>query len=83
MIFLLFFIDVRTRGWLLVYSPMPTLMYTLLYLFIVWQGPKVMKNRKPFKLTWALIPYNLAMAFLNGYIAVAVSILFLLFSLIL
>ncbi|CAH2257380.1 jg7582 [Pararge aegeria aegeria] len=28
-----------------------------------------MKNRRPFKLTWLLVPYNLAMAALNGYIA--------------
>lgn len=32
-----------------------------------------MKDRKPFKLTWVLIPYNLAMAVLNCYIAVKVS----------
>lgn len=52
-------------------------MYTLLYLLIVWAGPKVMKKRKAFKLTWALVPYNLAMACLNAYIAIQVSIPFL------
>lgn len=31
-----------------------------------------MVNRKPFRLTWAIIPYNLSMALLNGYIAVQV-----------
>ncbi|XP_076387938.1 very long chain fatty acid elongase 4 isoform X1 [Megachile rotundata] len=62
--------DERTRGWLLVDSPKPTLIYTMLYLLIVWAGPKVMKNRKAFKLTWALVPYNLAMALLNAYIAI-------------
>ncbi|RZC37178.1 elongation of very long chain fatty acids protein 4 [Asbolus verrucosus] len=61
--------DSRTKGWPLVDSPGPTLVYTLIYLFIVWIGPKLMKNRKPFKLTWLLIPYNLAMAALNFYIA--------------
>lgn len=29
-----------------------------------------MKNRRPFKLNWLLVPYNLAMAALNAYIAV-------------
>lgn len=29
-----------------------------------------MKQRHAFKLTWALVPYNLAMAILNGYIAI-------------
>lgn len=62
--------DSRTRGWPLVDSPTPTLFYTVLYLSIVWLGPKLMKQRSAFKLTWALIPYNLAMAVLNGYIAI-------------
>lgn len=66
------FSDERTRGWLLVDSPKPTLLYTMLYLLIVWAGPKVMKKRKAFKLTWALVPYNLAMACLNAYIAIQV-----------
>lgn len=70
---ILTFTDERTRGWLLVDSPKPTLIYTMLYLLIVWAGPKIMKNRKAFKLTWALVPYNLAMALLNAYIAIQVT----------
>lgn len=54
-------------------SPTPTLVYTVIYLAIVWAGPKIMKHRKAFKLTWALVPYNLSMAALNGYIAMQVS----------
>lgn len=50
-------------------SPVPTLAYTALYLAIVWAGPKIMRQKHPFKLTWLLIPYNLAMAALNAYIA--------------
>ncbi|CAH0552724.1 unnamed protein product [Brassicogethes aeneus] len=61
--------DSRTRGWMFVDSPAPTILYTLLYLFLVWLGPRLMKNRKPFKLGYILIPYNLYMAALNGYIA--------------
>jgi len=53
-------------------SPIPTFLYTILYLIIVFTGPKLMKHRKPFKLTWALVPYNLSMALLNLYIAVEV-----------
>jgi len=44
----------------------------MLYLFIVWAGPKIMKKRRAFKLTWALVPYNFAMAGLNAYIAIEV-----------
>ncbi|XP_049764849.1 elongation of very long chain fatty acids protein 4-like isoform X1 [Schistocerca cancellata] len=61
--------DHRTRGWPLVDSPIPTIIYTALYLLIVWIGPRLMRNRKPFNLRWALVPYNLAMAALNFYIA--------------
>ncbi|XP_065348014.1 very long chain fatty acid elongase 4-like isoform X1 [Cloeon dipterum] len=61
--------DERTRGWLLVDTPWPTILYTAVYLAIVWTGPKLMRDRKPFALTWALIPYNFAMAALNAFIA--------------
>lgn len=50
-------------------SPVPTLLFTALYLFLVWIGPKYMEKRNPFKLTPLLVPYNMAMAVLNGYIA--------------
>ena len=66
--------DKRSKGWPLVDSPVPTLVYTLIYLSIVWAGPKIMKNKKPLKLTWLLMPYNLFMALLNGYIAVELFI---------
>ncbi|XP_057341390.1 elongation of very long chain fatty acids protein 4-like [Microplitis mediator] len=62
--------DERTKGWLLVDSPVPTLFFTVIYLMIVWSGPKLMRKRKPFKLTWILVPYNFAMAALNAYIAI-------------
>ncbi|XP_063233158.1 very long chain fatty acid elongase 4-like [Bacillus rossius redtenbacheri] len=61
--------DQRTQGWPLVDSPLPTAVYTALYLAAVWLGPRLMRGRKPLRLTWALLPYNLAMAALNLYIA--------------
>lgn len=68
-----FLLDERTRGWLMVDSPVPTLLYTALYLGVVCIGPRLMRDRKPFKLTSILIPYNLAMAALNLYIAFEVN----------
>ncbi|XP_055697299.1 elongation of very long chain fatty acids protein 4-like isoform X2 [Phlebotomus papatasi] len=62
--------DDRTKGWLLVDSPLPTFIYTIMYLAIVWIGPKLMQNRSPYKLTGLLVPYNLSMAILNGYICI-------------
>ncbi|XP_034240497.1 elongation of very long chain fatty acids protein 4-like [Thrips palmi] len=62
--------DKRTRGWLMVDSPLPTLAYTVLYLIMVMVGPKLMKNRKPFDLKKVMIAYNLSMCVLNAFIAV-------------
>ncbi|KAI5702271.1 hypothetical protein M8J76_015967 [Diaphorina citri] len=62
--------DERTRGWLMVDSPIPTLAYTLIYLSIVTIGPRLMRDRKPYKLTSILVPYNMLMCALNLYIAI-------------
>lgn len=40
----LLILDSRTKGWLLVDSPTPTVIYIMIYLFIVWAGPKAMKK---------------------------------------
>lgn len=66
--------DDRTKGWLMVDSPTPTVVYTAIYFVIVALGPRLMKNRKPFKLTSILIYYNVLMALLNLYIGIEVSV---------
>jgi len=53
-------------------SPTPTVIYTVIYFIIVGLGPRCMKNRKPFKLTPILIPYNILMTLLNLFIAIEV-----------
>uniref|UniRef100_A0AAG5DMQ9 Elongation of very long chain fatty acids protein n=1 Tax=Anopheles atroparvus TaxID=41427 RepID=A0AAG5DMQ9_ANOAO len=62
--------DPRTTGWPMVDSAMPTFVCVCIYLFIVWIGPKIMRDRKPFELKTILVPYNLAIALLNLYICV-------------
>ncbi|XP_025415363.1 elongation of very long chain fatty acids protein 4-like isoform X2 [Sipha flava] len=62
--------DDRTKGWLMIDSPAPTIIYTVIYFIIVGLGPRYMKNRKPFKLTFILIQYNVFMTLLNLYIAI-------------
>uniref|UniRef100_A0AAG5DP34 Elongation of very long chain fatty acids protein n=1 Tax=Anopheles atroparvus TaxID=41427 RepID=A0AAG5DP34_ANOAO len=62
--------DPRTKGWPMVDSPMPTFVCVCIYLFVVWIGPKIMRDRKPFELKTILVPYNLAIALLNLYICV-------------
>lgn len=66
--------DDRTKGWLMVDSPTPTVIYTMIYFIIVGLGPRCMKNRKPFKLTPILVPYNILMTLLNLYIAIEVCL---------
>lgn len=36
--------DPRTKGWLLVDSPVPTLLCVCGYLLVVWAGPKMMRE---------------------------------------
>ncbi|XP_033335532.1 very long chain fatty acid elongase AAEL008004 [Megalopta genalis] len=51
--------DPRVGDWPLMDSPIPTILIVLLYLYIVTIfGPRVMANRKPFKLRGALLAYN-------------------------
>lgn len=58
-IFLLIFLDPRTTEWPLMHSPIPTIAMVLVYLYVViFLGPQVMSNRKPFKLREVLIAYN-------------------------
>ncbi|KAK9509822.1 hypothetical protein O3M35_007046 [Rhynocoris fuscipes] len=42
-------------------SPFPTLLMVATYLyFMIFLGPKLMENRKPFKLNSVLVVYNAA-----------------------
>lgn len=59
--------DKRTDPWLLVYSPVPVAFIFLLYLGVVWLGPRLMRNRQPVDLKVVLIVYNFAMVGLSAY----------------
>ncbi|XP_077994822.1 very long chain fatty acid elongase 4-like [Glandiceps talaboti] len=52
------FRDKRVDDWFLMSSPLPTLAIIVLYLLIVWLGPKYMENREPMKLKYPMIIYN-------------------------
>lgn len=57
--FFVFDTDPRVNDWPLMDSPFPTLFMVITYLYIVtYLGPKVMANRKPFKLNNVLVLYN-------------------------
>ncbi|KAJ8040931.1 Elongation of very long chain fatty acids protein 7 [Holothuria leucospilota] len=59
--------DPRTEDWLFMQSPVPGTLLVILYLIIVWIGPKLMANREPFNLKPLLIVYNFAMVGLSFY----------------
>ncbi|XP_042337688.1 elongation of very long chain fatty acids protein 4-like [Plectropomus leopardus] len=59
--------DKRTDPWLLVYSPVPVALIVLVYLCVVWAGPRLMKHREPVDLKAVLIVYNFAMVGLSAY----------------
>ncbi|XP_051929723.1 ELOVL fatty acid elongase 8b [Hippocampus zosterae] len=59
--------DKRTDPWPLVYSPIPVTLIVLLYLCLVWAGPRLMRHREPVDLRVVLIFYNLAMVGMSAY----------------
>ncbi|XP_067945445.1 very long chain fatty acid elongase 4-like [Watersipora subatra] len=59
--------DPRVDGWLMMSSPYPTFILFVLYLLLVWQGPKYMAQRQAFNLQYILIIYNLMLVLLSAY----------------
>ncbi|XP_073347469.1 elongation of very long chain fatty acids protein 1a [Pagrus major] len=61
--------DARVRDYPLMQSPVQMTCILLGYVFFsVYVGPRLMANRKPFRLNVAMIVYNLSMVLLNAYI---------------
>lgn len=61
------FPDKRTDPWPLVYSPVPVSLVFLVYLWVVWLAPRLMKHKQPVDLRVVLIVYNFAMVCLSAY----------------
>lgn len=65
-------------GYPLMQSPIPMSAILLCYLFFVlYLGPRIMANRKPFQLKGPMIVYNFALVALSIYIVYEVSTHFL------
>ncbi|XP_076001127.1 elongation of very long chain fatty acids protein 1a [Genypterus blacodes] len=61
--------DVRIKEYPMMQCPVQTTLALLGYVFLaVYVGPRLMANRKPFRLNTAMIIYNLGMVLLNAYI---------------
>ncbi|XP_058162875.1 very long chain fatty acid elongase 5 [Dasypus novemcinctus] len=59
--------DARVKGWFLLDNYIPTFICSVIYLLIVWLGPKYMKNRQPFSCRGILVVYNLGLTLLSLY----------------
>ncbi|XP_029962873.1 very long chain fatty acid elongase 5 [Salarias fasciatus] len=59
--------DSRVQGLLLLDSYLPTFALTVVYLLIVWLGPKYMKHRQPYSCRRLLLLYNLGVTLLSFY----------------
>ncbi|POI25673.1 hypothetical protein CIB84_010577, partial [Bambusicola thoracicus] len=59
--------DPRVKGWLLLENYTPTFIFSVLYLLIVWLGPKYMRNKQPFSCRGILVVYNLGLTLLSLY----------------
>ena len=55
-------------------SPWPTVALTVLYLLVVWLGPKFMTNRAAFDLKYLMIIYNFGLVILSFYMMYEVSL---------
>lgn len=62
-----YFPDTRVKGWFLLDNYIPTFICSVIYLLIVWLGPKYMKNRQPFSCRRILVVYNLGLTLLSLY----------------
>ncbi|XP_054886156.1 elongation of very long chain fatty acids protein 5 [Poeciliopsis prolifica] len=59
--------DKRVQGMLLLDSYLPTFALTVMYLLIVWMGPKYMKHRQPYSCRGLMVLYNLGVTCLSFY----------------
>uniref|UniRef100_A0A2K5SI07 Elongation of very long chain fatty acids protein n=1 Tax=Cebus imitator TaxID=2715852 RepID=A0A2K5SI07_CEBIM len=59
--------DTRVKGWFLLDNYIPTFICSVIYLLIVWLGPKYMRNKQPFSCRGILVVYNLGLTLLSLY----------------
>lgn len=66
--------DPRVKDWPLMQSYTPTIALTILYIFSVIVGKRVMANRDPIKFKYTLFFYNLGLIILNFHISATLFI---------
>ena len=70
------FSDPRTKDMFMNFgNPIPVWILTIAYLsFVTYIGPKFMKNRQAFSLTYFMVIYNIGLVFMSIYMFVEVSL---------
>ena len=69
--------DVRIAHWPLVYSPIPTIVASIIYVWLVKSyGPRYMKNREPYDLKTVLVVYNALQVASSTFLFYQASLLF-------
>ncbi|XP_013872855.1 very long chain fatty acid elongase 5 [Austrofundulus limnaeus] len=61
--------DKRVQGMLLLDNYPPTIALTVVYLLIVWMGPRYMKHRQPYSCRGLMVIYNLGITLLSFYMS--------------
>ncbi|XP_052258157.1 elongation of very long chain fatty acids protein 5-like isoform X2 [Dreissena polymorpha] len=64
--------DPRTKDWFMLFSnPVPVWLLTAAYLgFVMWLGPRLMRDRKPFSLQTFMVVYNIGLVIMSVYMFV-------------
>lgn len=66
--------DARTNDWPLLRNPLPLILIVCGYWYFSTKlGPKIMENRKPFKLREVLLVYNLLQVLFSAFLIYEVS----------
>lgn len=67
--FVILILDPRVNHWMMMSSPLPTMVICLSYAyFSKVLGPRIMENKKPYKLRGILISYNLIQTLFSTWI---------------
>lgn len=79
--FVILILDPRVNHWMMMSSPLPTMVICLCYAyFSKVLGPRIMENKKPYKLRGILISYNLIQTLFSTWIFYEVRQHFFFFS---
>ena len=63
----MYILDERVEDWLLMKTPVPISIIFVLYVLLVFLGPRFMRNREPLQLKTFIVPYNFILILLSIY----------------